>query len=316
MKRNLRLLALALAILAASCASQKKKDQTISLSGAFALYPLVVKWTEEYQKVNPDIRFNVSGGGAGKGMADALAGTVDLGMFSREISAEEKARGVWWVGLTIDAVVPTINAENPFLAGIRKKGLTQREFASVFTDATQKDWNELLSTGKPVSKESAVIVFTRSDACGAAETWAKYLGGKQENLTGIGIYGDPGLAEAVTKDKLSIGYNNTAYVYDINTGKKRPGMEVVPIDINGNGILDPDEDFYGSFYDVLDAIATGRYPAPPARELYFVAKGKPQKQATRDFILWCLTDGQKFVTEAGYVPISNGKINEYLAKLN
>ena len=93
MKRNITALALMIAILAASCASQKKKDQTISLSGAFALYPLVVKWTEEYQKLNPDIRFNVSGGGAGKGMADALAGTVDLGMFSREITAEEKVKG-------------------------------------------------------------------------------------------------------------------------------------------------------------------------------------------------------------------------------
>ncbi len=315
MKRNITALALMIAILAASCASQKKKDQTISLSGAFALYPLVVKWTEEYQKLNPDIRFNVSGGGAGKGMADALAGTVDLGMFSREITAEEKVKGVWWVGLTIDAVIPTINAENPFLPEIRQKGLMQRDFASVFTDATPKDWNKLLNTGKPASAKSKVVVLTRSDACGAAETWAKYLGGKQENLTGIGVYGDPGLAEAVSKDKLSIGYNNTAYVYDINTGKKRPGIEVVPIDINGNRIIDPDEAFYENFYDVLDAIATGKYPSPPARELYFVAKGKPAKQATLDFIRWCLTDGQKYVTEAGYVPIDGAKISEYLEKL-
>lgn len=306
---------LVVAIVAASCASQKKKDQTISLSGAFALYPLVVKWTEEYQKINPEIRFNVSGGGAGKGMADALAGTVDLGMFSREISPEEKSEGVWWVGLTIDAVVPTINAQNPFIDEIRQKGLTQSDFASLFTDATPKDWNKLLQTGKSASKEAKVVVLTRSDACGAAETWAKYLGGKQENLIGIGIYGDPGLADAVTKDKLSIGYNNTAYVYDITTGKKRPGMEVVPIDINGNRVIDPEENFYDSFFDVLNAIATGRYPSPPARELYFVTKGKPQKQATLDFIRWCLTDGQKYVTEAGYVPIDGVKITEYLEKL-
>ena len=107
------------AIMFSSCASQKKKDSTISLSGAFALYPLAVKWTEEYQKIHPEIRFNVSGGGAGKGMADALAGTVDLGMFSREISQEEINQGVWWVGLTIDAVVPTINVQTPFLITFR-----------------------------------------------------------------------------------------------------------------------------------------------------------------------------------------------------
>lgn len=294
-----------------SCASQKMKDQTISLSGAFALYPLAVKWTEEYQKIHPEIRFNVSGGGAGKGMADALAGAVDLGMFSREISQEEKNQGVWWVGLTIDAVVPTISDQNPFLETIKTKGLSKEAFTNIFIDGRGKDWGELLK----VPEKGKLVVYTRSDACGAAETWAKYLGGKQENLLGIGVYGDPGLADAVVKDKFGIGFNNTIFAFDIKTGLKRPGIEVIPIDINGNGLIDPDENFYDHFESVLKAIADGIYPSPPARELYFVSKGKPQKQATLDFIRWTLTDGQKYVKEAGYVPIDQEKIDHYLEKL-
>lgn len=311
MKKTIFLLTIIAAIMFSSCASQKKKDQTISLSGAFALYPLVVKWTEEYKKVNPEIRFNVSGGGAGKGMADALAGTVDLGMFSREIAEEEKSQGVWWVGLTIDAVVPTISDQNPFLETLKQKGLTRDDFTEIFTKEKDNDWGEILM----VSEKGKMVVYTRSDACGAAETWAKYMGGKQENLLGIGIYGDPGLADAVAKDKFSIGFNNTAYAYDMNTGKKRPGIEVAPIDINGNGSIDPEENFYDSFESVLTAIAEGVYPSPPARELYFVSKGKPQKESTIDFIRWCLTDGQQYVKEAGYVPIDAKEIEEYLAKL-
>jgi phosphate transport system substrate-binding protein len=311
MKKSNYFLLLAVAILLSACASQKKKDRTISLSGAFALYPLVVKWTEEYKKINPEIRFNVSGGGAGKGMADALAGTVDLGMFSREIAEEEKSQGVWWVGLTIDAVVPTISDQNPFLDTIRQKGLTRDDFTQIFTKEKDNDWGVILK----VPSKSKMVVYTRSDACGAAETWAKYLGGKQENLLGIGIFGDPGLADAVAKDKFGIGFNNTAYAYDIKTGKKRPGIEVVPIDINGNGSIDPEENFYNTFEQVLKAIAEGVYPSPPARELYFVSKGKPQKEATLDFIRWCLTEGQQYVKEAGYVPIDPKEIEEYLEKL-
>jgi len=311
MKKTSFLLTLIAAILVSSCASQKKKDQTISLSGAFALYPLAVKWAEEYKKAHPEIRFNISGGGAGKGMADALAQTVDLGMFSREIADAEKNQGVWWVGLTIDAVVPTISDQSPFLKTIKQRGLTRENFTSLFIEGTAKDWSEVLK----VPEKGKVVVYTRSDACGAAETWAKYMGGKQENLLGIGIYGDPGLADAVAKDKLSIGFNNTAYAYDIKTGKRRLGLEVAPIDINGNGILDPEENFYDNFKQVLKAIADGIYPSPPARELYFVSKGKPQKKATLDFIQWCLTDGQQFVTEAGYVPLDQKKIELYLEKL-
>ena len=44
----------------------------ITISGAFALYPLVVKWSEEFQKLHPRVIVNVSAGGAGKGMTDAL----------------------------------------------------------------------------------------------------------------------------------------------------------------------------------------------------------------------------------------------------
>jgi len=311
MKRTNLIYILVVAILLSSCVSKKKKEQTLTLSGAFALYPLAIKWSEEYQKEHPEIRFNISGGGAGKGLADALAGVVDLGMFSREITQEEKDRGTWWVGLTIDAVVPSISDQNPYLDVLKTHGLTKEEFRGIFIEGTIKNWGELLK----VSDKKDIVVYTRSDACGAAETWAKYIGGKQEDLIGIGIFGDPGLAEAVTKDPLGIAFNNNNYVFDIKSGMRRPGIEVLPIDINGNGMIDPEENFYGRFDSLLKAIADGVYPSPPARELYFVSNGKPAKQATLDFIEWTLTEGQKFVVEAGYVPIDQEKINGYLEKL-
>jgi phosphate transport system substrate-binding protein len=311
MKRTALLFGIIAAILLSACVSKKQKEETISLSGAFALYPLAIKWSEEYQKEHPNIRFNISGGGAGKGMADALSGAVDLGMFSRGIAQEEKDQGVWWVGLTIDAVLPTISEQNPFLDILQKRGLTKEEFTGIFIDGTITDWGKLLK----LSEKSEIKVYTRSDACGAAETWAKFMGGKQENLMGVGVFGDPGLAEAIVKDPAGIGYNNTVYTYDIKTRAHRPGIVVIPIDINGNGAIDPEESLYDSYDDVQNGIASGKYPSPPARELYFVSKGKPTKQATLDFIKWTLTEGQKFVEEAGYVTIDQNKINGYLEKL-
>jgi len=302
---------LVICILLSACVSKEKKDRTINISGAFALYPMVVKWSEEYAKENPEVRFNISAGGAGKGMTDALSGTVDLGMFSREISQEELAQGVWFIGLCKDAVLPTISAENPILDSLKARGITPEELKAIFIDGTITDWNQIVE-----GIESAPIaVFTRSDACGAAGTWAAYLGGKQEDLIGNGINGDPALADAVGKDPLGIGYNNTAYVYDIKTGEKYDGLEVIPIDLNSNGQIDDEEYFYDNFSGVLQAIQDGIYPSPPARELYFVAKGKPAKEGVIDFLRWVLTEGQKFVQEAGYVPITQDKLDAYLKKL-
>ena len=42
--------AIAAVLVLSGCASNKKKENTISISGAFALYPLVVQWGEEYKK--------------------------------------------------------------------------------------------------------------------------------------------------------------------------------------------------------------------------------------------------------------------------
>ncbi len=284
----------------------------ISLSGAFALYPITVLWADEFRKENPDVVIDISAGGAGKGMADALAGMVDLGMFSRGITPQEEELGVWYVALTKDAVIPTINAGNPFLSDILKRGITKDEMIKLYLKGEIKTWEQLL--GK--TGNTRLNVYTRSDACGAASMWAEYLGAKQEDLTGTGVFGDPGLADAVKNDILAIGYNNVNYVYDIETRSKFNKLEVIPIDFNGNGAIDPEEKVYNNLESINAAIISGVYPSPPARDLYFVAKGKPQKKEVLAFIEWILTKGQAYVSKAGYVPLSDLRITEEMKKIN
>ena len=99
----------------------KELTGTISLSGAFALYPLAVKWADEFQKMNPDVTIDLSAGGAGKGITDVLAGQVDLGMVSRELKGAEIQQGALGFAVAKDAVVPTINIRNPVYKELLKK---------------------------------------------------------------------------------------------------------------------------------------------------------------------------------------------------
>ena len=98
---------------------------TLSISGAFALYPMMTIWAEEFSKIHPNVQFDVQGGGAGKGMTDTIAGAVDIGMISRSIKEEETAQGIFWVSVTKDAVFPIINAENPVAEQLMAQGITQ-----------------------------------------------------------------------------------------------------------------------------------------------------------------------------------------------
>jgi phosphate transport system substrate-binding protein len=284
----------------------------ITISGAFALYPMTVRWAEEFQKLHPRVKINVSAGGAGKGMADALSKMVDLAMYSKEVSPEEQAKGAWWIPVAKDAVLPTMNVENPVLKDILLKGVSRNTFNSIFITGTIKTWGQI--TGKKSAEE--VQVFTRSDACGAADMWAKYLSGKkQEDIQGLGVNGDPGVADAVKRNINGIGYNNLNFVYDLSTRKPFTGIAVIPIDLNNNGKIDPDENFYGTLDEIMKAINDGKYPSPPARDLYLVSKGKPGNKLILAFLEWILTEGQKFVPEAGYIVIQPEKIKADLDKL-
>ncbi len=218
MKKLITIAGMALVILTQGCGSSGKSGDELSgdltLSGAFALYPMAQQWGEEFMKLNPKVRIDISAGGAGKGMTDVLSGLVNIGMVSREISPEEKAKGAFGIPVTRDAVVAIINAENPMLQVIMNKGLTKEQFKGIFITGSIKTWGEL--TGDKTNKDK-INVYTRADACGAADVWAKYLGGKQENLQGTGVQGDPGVTEAVKSDKFAIGFNNICYAYDSKT---------------------------------------------------------------------------------------------------
>lgn len=290
--------------------SAQELSGNISISGAFALYPIAVKWAEEFKKKHPKVKIDIQAGGAGKGITDVLSKVTDIGLVSRELNPAEFKKGAYPVAVTKDAVIPTISATNPFKAELYKRGVKKETFNNIFITGKYKSWNALgLKSAAPIH------VYTRSDAAGAAETWASYFGKKQEDLQGVAVFGDPGLAQAVQRDPAGIGFNNIVYIYDNKTNKATNGIIPLPIDLNNNGKLDANENFYGDIDKLVAAIASGKYPSPPARDLYFVTTGKPKNTVVKAFIKYILTDGQKFVSEAGYIKLSTEKLKKELGKV-
>lgn len=314
MKTNKKLLLTLVVLLIANITPNKVSAQelsgNISISGAFALYPITVKWAEEFKKTHPKVKIDIQAGGAGKGITDVLSKVTDIGLVSREINAAEFKKGAYPIAVTKDAVIPTISSSSPFKAVLYQKGIKKEAFNNIFITGKYKTWNVL-----GIKSAAPIHVYTRSDAAGAAETWASYFGKKQEDLQGVAVFGDPGLAQAVQRDPSGIGFNNIVYIYDAKTNKPTNGIVPAPIDLNNNGKLDPNENFYGDVDKLIAAIAAGKYPSPPARDLYFVTTGKPKNAAVKAFIKYILTDGQKFVSEAGYIKLSQDKLKKELGKV-
>ncbi len=296
---------------AAQSPSEEQISGVISVSGAFALYPMMTVWADEFSKLHPDVEFDVQGGGAGKGMTDTIAGAVDIGMISRSIKDEETAQGIFWVSVTKDAVFPIVSSENPVAAQLLEKGITQEIFNKIYITEEIKTWGEVV--GDP-SITDEIHVFTRSDSSGAAEQWAKFAGGKaQEDLKGIGVNGEPSILDTVIKDPLAIGYGNLNSIFDLSNGNIVPGVIIPPIDVDNNGKADAVE-IYKIKEDAFGAVANGTYPSPPSRFENLATMGKPEGLSLA-FIKWILTDGQQYLESAGFVPLTPEQQAESLDKL-
>ncbi|MCX9012630.1 MAG: substrate-binding domain-containing protein, partial [Candidatus Methanoperedens sp.] len=263
---------------------------------------------------HPKVRVEVSAGGSGKGMDDALNGLVDIGMVSRAIDSSEIDRGAYPIAVAKGAVVPTVNSRNPALKEILSKGIKRKTFADIYINGSVKTWGEVAN--RPEITDG-IHVYTRSDAAGAAEVWAEYLGGRQEgrqeNLRGTGVPGDPDILAAVQKDTLSIGFNNYNYAFDMKTGQPAAGVQVVPVDVNENGIADPEEEI-DTREKTIAAVKKGIFPHPLAGVEYFVTKGKPEGLKI-EFIRWALADGQKYLDDAGYIALPGETLEDELREI-
>lgn len=285
-------------------------DGQVSVSGAFALYPLAVQWSNDFQVKYPEVKIDVSAGGAGKGMTDVLNGMVDYAMLSRELHKEETDAGAIAFIVGRDAVIPDFCASNPYADVLLNRGITSDEARKIWVTGEISTWGQLLGNGE----RHKINVYTRSDACGAAQTFASWFGSKQEDLRGTAVFGDPGIAKAVQNDRWGVGFNNLAYAYDPQTHRLQEGLAVIPIDVDMDGEISEDESFYDTKEKLVHAIETDMFPAPPARNLYFVSKGAPKDSASLAFLKYVLKDGQRFNEPAGYVQIS-GKMQSENMKL-
>jgi len=291
------------------------RSDTIRISGAWALYPMMQVWADEYRRIKP-VDIEVGGGGAGKGMSDVLNGQVDIAMCSRPIREEEMKLGAFYLAVTKDAVIALVNAENPVLPQLMSRGLSRETLKAVFMKKVLR-WGEV---GHRELTGDSIVVYGRADASGAAQVWARFLGDYSQSdiqdQADANFSGDQALCNGIKNNRNAIGFCNINYAYNIEDDGYADGIRPVPVDLDENGILDPDENFYANRSLLVQNITLGVYPSPPARLEYLVSRG-PFSPTAREFVRWILTDGQAFVSGNGYVNLPAVQLQqeiEYLQK--
>ena len=289
---------------------------SVRISGGVGPLPMVQVWADIYAE-QTDVTFDISGGGTGVGISDLLNEQVDIAMMGREPFEEEIEQGVVAVPMLIDTVVGTVNENNPVIDEIQSQGLTRAEMEGIFTKEIT-NWGDLY---EGVDVDEDIVVYGRSDASAAYKKWGEFLGGDgeaytQDELEGLSdgnFSGDQSVAQSLGENANAISLNNINYVYGLESGELDGDIRPVPLDRDGDG-LSQEEQFYRTREEFLAAVERGDYPAPPAREMWLAANGGFGSDAAA-FVEWVLTDGQQYVSENGYVPLEQSRLEDGLQTL-
>jgi phosphate transport system substrate-binding protein len=283
----------------------------ITISGAYALYPLVKKWSDDFMKLHPSVKIIVTQGGTGQGLDDLLAKKSQLAMISRPMTDTELGEGIWTIPVAKDGVAAIMNQKNPYLKRVLERGLSPDMFLKVFTSNKPVTWGELLDT---IKKED-VLVFTRKDESGAAEVFAAFINKESGDLKGKGVIGDDEMIKSIQDNPLAVGFCNFSYAFNAATGEQIKDIQVIPADLDYDHKIDRKEIPFSNLDKAHRGLWLGLYPKNLCRELSIGSLGKPADQAIVEFLKFVLTEGQATINESGLCELNDVYIKNSLENL-
>jgi ABC-type phosphate transport system substrate-binding protein len=141
--------------------SSQGQETSLRVISSPELMRLTTNWVNEYKKLQPDAGIQVS---------ELPASDFTLSDQLVFVTGESRKSITGQTGFEMavgrDAIVPVINARNPFMAQIRELGLTADKLAQLFSVNAGQNWeivsNELKSPMKVSLIENSEIIGTSS----------------------------------------------------------------------------------------------------------------------------------------------------------
>jgi phosphate transport system substrate-binding protein len=304
-------------------ASGDRITTQITGAGATFIYPLLAKWSDDYNKAT-GARINYQSIGSGGGIAQIKAGTVDFGSSDKPLPPEELAEaGLGQFPSAIGGVVPVVNIPGIEQGQLR---LTGPLLADIYLGKVTR-WNDpaivALNPGLALPDQKISVVH-RSDGSGTTFNFVNYLSKVSPDWqskvgegtavswpTGVGGKGNEGVAAYVKQIGGGIGYVELAYA--TQTGMSYASMQ----NAAGNWVRPSAASFQAAAatadwpnakdFNLIITDAPGDQAWPIAATNFILMYKQPKnpqrsKQAI-DFFTWALENGQRQADELHYVPL-------------
>lgn len=265
-------------------ASANEAAVYIENKGSDTMVNLALSWAESYQKLHPDVRISVSGGGSGTGIAALINGTVSIANASRSIKPDEietaqkgNVNPKEFV-VAKDAIAVIVNPNNPV------SELSLKQISDIYSGKIN-NWSEVGGEDRPIvrlSREtnSGTHVYFLETVLRLGEKENKTLFSTDTLL----LPSSEGITAEVSDNPNAIGYDGLGYVIPevkmIRVSKADGGPYILPS---------------------ADSVNNNSYPI--ARDLYMYTNGDPVG-IVKDYLTWIISpEAQQIVTDLGFVPI-------------
>lgn len=263
-----------------------KQSGSLSIGGSTTVYPLVLKASEVFMQLHPNVNITITQSSTGEGIQKFLDNKIDIISASRPLHkneyslAKSEGKDPRLAIISNDAVILVVHKSNP-LNDISIEQLNKIYFTGEITD-----WSQL-TNGKKTGKIH--IYGTNPQLSGTAELFISKVSESAFERAQAGqdkifvsdynlVYPTPSVVPTVGADSDGLGF----------TPQKWTNDAVKVLSIN-------------RVYPAKNTVLDGSYKL--ARKMMVITDGKPQGLAM-NFIGFILSrEGQKIVEEEGFIPI-------------
>lgn len=309
---------IALFLLSCSIADSKEAEirnnpsvkGSINVFASPETYNLAMKWASEYCRLNTKLKINVIKSGDNN-VAGLMNKDGGLGFVTEESYAGLSNQSNWKVVVGRDVIVPVMNASNPLLDEVYRKGISPETFARILENPENQDWGMLLGS----SRNSPVHILIANEAS-VKTGLSNFTKATQLKAGGITEVNGQDLISAVQKDPYALGFCRLTQIIDPNNQNIVANIKLVPIDRNGNGKIDYMENIYDNLQAFSRGVWIGKYPKALSGTIYSVSSEKPKNEAEVAFLKWILADGQQYLSSNGYSDLVYNERQSQLEKFD
>jgi phosphate transport system substrate-binding protein len=245
----------------------------VVIKGSTTVLPITMKAIEAYKIIKPAVSVSVEGSGSGNGIKSLLEGTCDIANSSREMKKEElekaKSSGlkIKEIVVAYDMIVPIVHPSN------KVKNLTKDQLKGIY-DGSITNWKQV------GGDDMNIVVVSRDSSSGTYEYWHEDVMKKTDIRKDSLMQASNGaVVNTVANNKKAIGYIGFGYL----------DKSIKALDVNG-------------VKATLANGKSGKYPI--SRKLYMYVNENNYSAEAKGFVNYILgKDGQKLVSEAGFIPL-------------